>query len=182
MRLRDIFRPLVKPFTNLRQKYLNWELNVEIYVRRNNPARMSELIAKGADPNHEAGGGKTPLMHAMDGSIDTTENREMLYDIMKTLIKGGADVNKRAAIRNAQTPMSALEESLYLGDLGITKILLDAGADIYTAGENGKKGETLIEMARTHKGVHPAMLALLEEKERELKKLPNGPKGVQPSP
>ncbi|MBW3636950.1 MAG: ankyrin repeat domain-containing protein, partial [Armatimonadetes bacterium] len=105
-----------------------WELylSADVYnaVEAGNASKVEALLKKGANPNRIGAGGLvggTPLTWA-------TEKSDL--KIMKALIRGGADVNKRigrdfTALMLAPTPQAA-------------QLLLDAGANPRLQNEDGQ--------------------------------------------
>jgi ankyrin repeat protein len=80
------------------------------------------IIAAGADVNSrspEIAGGNVPLEEAIENGH---------YDVAKTLLAAGADVNARCG--SGQVP---LHKAAILGDERIVQLLLDNGADTHAA-------------------------------------------------
>ena len=78
-------------------------------------------------------------------------------DIMRLLIKNGANINSQAIIRGSRTPLQA---AVHSGSLAAIDILLEAGADPNAAAVLGNE-ETAIFLAAAHKS--PAVLSRLIE-------------------
>lgn len=142
---------------------------------------VKTLIKAGADVNLPADRGVTPLMVAclykqkdiivellnngadikkiseFGGAMSHAVGNHSIPEIIKLLIKAGADLNERNSIEFDETPLMC---ACRLGKVDIAKILIDAGADIniknsldYTALDIAKeeKNEELIKLLKNSK-------------------------------
>lgn len=107
---------------------------------------INDLVKGGANVNAHAPNGKTALMNVIQ--VQRIKDR---YELAKTLIKHGADVNQPDRVSdgypgvNKYYPVSPLKAAVRNNDLRMVKILVEAGADVNQA--NG--GETPLRAAKS---------------------------------
>jgi len=88
------------------------------------------LCEKGIDINAQNDKGQTALVYVISKeeemfSANREEKKKLQEDIIKELLKYGADINKKDNFGN-----TALTHAVYRGKTGVTKLLLENGADI----------------------------------------------------
>jgi ankyrin repeat protein len=129
------------------------------YVLTDRPdvSKVRELLKKGADPNYRPRDARPILYNAIE-----TENLE----IVKALIEHGADVNNISV----RAGMSPLVIPCYKGQLGMVKLLLEAGVklDVPSSG-----GDTPLMVASSH-GFDEIVEELLKAKADPNRKAENG--------
>lgn len=118
--------------------------------RPNSRDMIRVLLAAGADVNGIGISGNTPLhMAAARGAVE----------ICQLLINCGADIDRRKEIDASETP---LMEAAYCGQLGTTKLLLEAGADPRL--RDTIRNFTVADIARdAAKGASPEVIKTLSE-------------------
>lgn len=107
------------------------------------------LLAHGAIPDAPTNYGETPLHWASHG-INSMDTQVDLVEFTETLIKYGADVNKKTGEgRSYKTPLSYAAEA---NNLAVAKVLISNGADVEGGGSSplshaGSNGD-FVEMAQ----------------------------------
>jgi ankyrin repeat protein len=97
-------------------KRMNLSYPLSVAIRTNNLDGVRELLKEGASPNSVYVGIPVLLLATLQGSTE----------IVKILLKSGADVNK-ASTNSGATPLFAAAQDGYTG---IVQILLSSGADV----------------------------------------------------
>lgn len=117
------------------------------YANKKGMAKI--LLAHGAIPDAPTNYGETPLHWAAHG-INSMEKQVDLVEFTETLIKNGADVNKKTGQgRSYRTPLSYAAEA---NNLNVAKVLISHGADVEGGGSSplsyaGSNGD-FVEMAQ----------------------------------
>jgi ankyrin repeat protein len=136
--------------TNYLQKYLNFGGNVNrpVHFNRFDPGTgplldmaifngqlgtIDFLLKNGANPNQQDSTGRTPLGWAI-GSSRTQVSQDTRQQILKRLLQSGADLSLKISSQEGYTP---LDEASFLGEDGMVKVLITAGANVNLTNDNG---------------------------------------------
>jgi ankyrin repeat protein len=107
-------------------------------------ALVDGLLEMGADPNHLDPAGQLPLHSAIASYRD---NPELSLTITKSLLRHGADIEKRGL-----PDFTALHRACLVGALDVVSLLLSCGADANARSEDrGDGGRTPLDVAEMHK-------------------------------
>jgi ankyrin repeat protein len=129
---------------------------------------IKKFIANGADVNRHEKGGASILVHSIIGAniMNQSTNRLNKNDVIKEIINAGADINYVDDNNN-----TALSVSIMTGNIEISNLLIELGADLKFIDPKTKADIIDMEMARDKRTIwlnQPATQKLILLREPDL--------------